>query len=65
MSANVDPKYGTTVLVFRSSSMSSVLDANRAVEMYLKMLSVSAFPTAFKNASSQAAPLKIKIKKFC
>lgn len=56
--ANVDPKYGTTVLVFLSNSMSNVRDANLAVEMYLKMFLSSAFRTASRNASSHAAPLK-------
>lgn len=56
---NVELKNGITVLVFFSSSWSSVRDANLAMEMCLNLPVSSATPTASKNASSQAAPLKL------
>lgn len=58
MMTKVEPKYGTTPCVFFSSSMSSVREAKRAVEMYLNMPESSAAPTAARNASSHTAPLK-------
>lgn len=54
---NVELKYGTTVFVFRSSSWSSVLDANRATKICLNIPVSCAFPTASKNDSSHSAPL--------
>lgn len=55
---NVDEKYGTTVLVFRSSSWSNVLDANRATRICLNMPLSSAYPTTRKNSSSHSPPLQ-------
>lgn len=55
--ANADEKYGTTVLVLFSSSMSSVRDPKRAVDMCLNSPESSALPTASRNASSHTEPL--------
>lgn len=54
----VELKNGITVLVFFSSSWSRVREANRATDMCLNRPVSSAIPTASKNASSHAAPLK-------
>lgn len=59
MIKNVDEKYGITEFVFFSSSLSSVLDANRAMRMCLNIPLSCASPTLSKNISSQATPLKI------
>lgn len=55
---NADEKYGTTVLVLFSSSMSNVLDPKRAVDMCWNRPESSASPTAFRNASSHTEPLR-------
>lgn len=66
MRIKVELKKGTTCLVFFSSSWSKVLEANRDMEMCLKRPVSSATPTASKNASSHAAPLKNELNnKLC
>lgn len=57
---NVDVKYGTTVLVFRSNSWSSVRDANLATRMCLKTPESSSRPATRKNSSSHALALFTK-----
>lgn len=57
MIAKVLAKYGTTVLVFASSSNSRVREAKRATLMLLNTPVSSASPTLLRNSSSHAAPL--------
>lgn len=55
---NVEPKYGTTLWVFFSNSISKVLEANLAVLIYSNIPESSALPTASRKASSHTAPLQ-------